>query len=81
MQPGLRLDEASSTVTYIGESAPGVAESAAAWRIKRMTTSGSVLKIDWADGNENYDNVWTDRASLTYLPQQCEGVGNGFPRI
>lgn len=68
MQPGLRLDEASSTVTYIGESAPGVAESAAAWRIKRMTTSGSVLKIDWADGNEDYDNVWTDRASLTYLP-------------
>lgn len=66
MQSGLRLDEASSTVTYVGEAAPGVSESAAFWRIKRLTTTGSILDIKWADGNELYDNVWTDRASLSY---------------
>lgn len=66
MQSGLRLDEASATVTYVGESAPGVSESAAFWRIKRLTTTGSILDIKWADGNELYDNVWTDRASLSY---------------
>lgn len=66
MQSGLRLDEASSTVTYVGEAATGVSESAAFWRIKRLTTIGSILDIKWADGNELYDNVWTDRASLSY---------------
>jgi len=68
MQLQLRLDEYSSTVTYVGEAAPGVAESAAFWRVKRLTQYGTVLKVDWADGNEDYDNVWTNRASLTYVP-------------
>lgn len=66
MQLGLRLDEASATVTYIGEAAPAVVESAAFWRIKRITTTGSNIDIKWADGNEFYDNVWDDHLSLSY---------------
>lgn len=51
-------------VTYIGLAAPGTAESAAAWQIRRENdTSGNV---DWADGDTDFDNVWDDRASLTY---------------
>lgn len=65
-QKSIRLDDASSTVTYVGEAAIGVSESAAFWRIKRLTTTGSVLDIKWADGNEDYDNIWTNRASLSY---------------
>ena len=62
----VRLDEASATVTYVGEGAINSVESNPVWRIRKLTTTGSVLAIQWADGNQNFDNVWTDRASLTY---------------
>jgi hypothetical protein len=62
----LRVDEASSTVTYIGEAAIGMSESSPFWKVKKLEQSGSVLKITWADGNEDFDNVWANRASLSY---------------
>ncbi len=65
-QKSIRVDDATSTVTYVGDAAIGVGESDATWRIKKLETVGTVLKITWADGNERYDNVWADRASLTY---------------
>ena len=61
----LRLDEATSVITYIGEAAAGASESASVWRIKKIDmTSGIIIK--WADGNTNMDNVWTNRTSLNY---------------
>jgi hypothetical protein len=62
----LRLDDASETVTYIGYGLIGTADSAAAWKIIRMTTTGTETVIEYADGNNNFDNVWSDRASLSY---------------
>lgn len=67
IRASLRLDTASATETYVGEAAVGQGEDNPAWRIKKLTTVGSILKIEWADGNDNFDNVWTNRASLTYL--------------
>lgn len=61
-----RVDEASATVTYVGEAQPGVAAASALWRIKRITVSGVVTLIEWADGNSDFDNVWNNRASLSY---------------
>lgn len=66
MPMAVRLDEASSTVTYVGEAVEGSADSGALWRIKRMSASGTVTTISWADGNSNFDNIWDNRASLTY---------------
>lgn len=63
---GVRIDEVTADLMYIGESAISVAESAAVWRIRKIETIGTVTKITWADGNEEFDNVWTDRATLTY---------------
>jgi hypothetical protein len=62
-------DPASSTVTYMGLAAPGTATSAALWQISKITFdgSGNFLSQKWADGNGNLDNVWDDRASLTYV--------------
>ena len=65
-QLALQLDSAGSGITYIGEAAVGSATSASAWRIKRMTETGSDLVIEWADGNAGFDNVWDDRGSLSY---------------
>jgi hypothetical protein len=60
------VDEPDSSTAYVGEAALGSATSAAVWRIKRISVSGTVTTITWADGNENFDNVWDNRASLSY---------------
>lgn len=60
----VRVEE-GATYTYIGHATPGADESVAEWRIKRMTNAN--LTILFADGDVNFDNVWDDRASLTYL--------------
>ena len=65
VQFALQLDSVGAT-TYIGEAIPGTATSAALWRIKRMVETGPDLVITWADGNESFDNVWDNRASLSY---------------
>ena len=60
------IDEASSTVTYTGYAAVGTATSAASWKIKKITVSGTVTSITYADGDTNYNNIWDNRASLSY---------------
>lgn len=62
----LELDEASATVTYVGEAAAGSATSGALWRVKRITTTGADLSIKWADGDTSFSNVWDNRAALSY---------------
>ncbi len=63
----IRVDDASASVTYVGEASLGASETAPIWRIKKLETVGSVFKITWADGNQAFDNTWSDRSSLTYL--------------
>ncbi len=62
-----RVDVASSTVTYIGKTYAGNSPAVAEWRIQRMTSdpSGSLV-IEYANGSTAYDQVWNDRASLSY---------------
>lgn len=64
-----RLDQDSSTPTlaYFGKAALGSAEGAAVWQIKKMTfgTDGDINTY-WCDGNAAFDNIWTNRAALTY---------------
>ena len=60
------VDDAGSGVTYIGNALPGTTTSSANWKIKRMTEVGADITIVWADGDSLYDNVWDNRASLSY---------------
>ena len=62
----LAYDDAGGGVAYVGTAVPGSSENSASWRIKQVLTTGADLRILWADGNSNYDNVWADRASLSY---------------
>jgi hypothetical protein len=59
----IRVDEASDTVTYIGEAEPGSTDSEAKWRIKRIVVSGTVTSITWALNNPDFVHVWNDRAT------------------
>lgn len=58
------IDDSGSTYTYFGFAAPGSATSAARWKIKRLTQATNVFQL--ADGNDQYDNIWDNRASLSY---------------
>jgi hypothetical protein len=63
-----RIDEASATITYIGKAVPAgtaVPTSDPLWQITKIDeTSGTV--ITYADGDLLFDNVFDDRAGLTY---------------
>jgi hypothetical protein len=62
-------DPVSATVTYDGKAKrKGAAAASAIWQIFKITydANGNFLKKEWADGNQLYDNVWSNRASLTY---------------
>jgi hypothetical protein len=55
----------SGSVTYVGKAAIGSATSSAVWQIKKIDESSGTV-ITWADGNSSFDNIWDNRASLTY---------------
>jgi hypothetical protein len=61
----LLLDEASATVSYIGEAAPASSTSSPVWRIRKLDTTSGVNLL-YADGDTQFNNVWDNRASLTY---------------
>jgi len=62
----VRLDEVTASLTYIGKAEIGTLNSANKWSVKRMQKAGNVTSIEWADGNGRRDNIWDNRASLTY---------------
>jgi len=57
--------ETVGTLTYIGNAVIGSATSGALWQIKRLDSTSGLIKL-WADGNDNFDNIWDNRASLSY---------------
>jgi hypothetical protein len=63
----LLLDDNGAGTIYVGTAVPGASPSAPVWKIKQILTTGADLRILWADGNSQYDNIWDDRSSLTYI--------------
>lgn len=62
-----RYDQVSDTLAYLGEAAAGSGVSDSTWRIQRLDFTGGNVVVQWADGNSSFDNVWNNRASLTYV--------------
>ena len=54
-----RLIDVDGVYTYVGEALPGTGESEAKWRIKRIEEVGEDFNILWADGDANFNNIWT----------------------
>ena len=68
-KPGLavRTDgTTTSNTTYVGTAEIGSLQSSASWKIFRMVDNSGDLTITYADGNDNFDNIWDNRASLSY---------------
>lgn len=62
-----RIDTSNDPVFYIGEAEPGTATSAASWRVLQIdSTTSSAITILYADGDTDFDNIWDNRAALSY---------------
>ena len=59
--------DATPEIIYRGRALPGTLESVASWRIERITIAvdGDVTTV-FADGDDLFDNIWNNRASLSY---------------
>lgn len=60
------VDKTDPNTIYIGEANHRTPLSAASWRIKRVSTSGTITTISFAGGTDKFDQVWDNRASLSY---------------
>lgn len=58
------LVEDTGTYIYVGKALPGVASSAAEWRIKRVVKATN--SSTHADGTGDFTKVWDDRAGYSY---------------
>lgn len=57
--------EDSGNYTYLGRAQCGSGEDQAVWFVRRFDrTSGTVIQL--ANGRENPDQAWANRAALTY---------------
>lgn len=61
-----RIDEVSSTLTYVGKAHVNAETDEPIWQIQRIETTGTETVIEFADGDAKFDNVWDDRGGLTY---------------
>lgn len=62
----LQLDTTTTLNTiYIGKAAIGTATSSAVWQVFKLDTTSGLVKT-WADGNAKFDNIYDNRASLSY---------------
>ena len=60
------IDVASTTVTYIGKAKwKNASQAGTVWQIQKInyTAGGDPSSIQWADGDELYNNVWNNRAT------------------
>lgn len=60
-----KVDTISPDYVYVGKARIGAAATQPLWQIKKVLL-GTEISVLYADGNNNFDNIWDDRASLTY---------------
>lgn len=63
----LMVDDGGAGVIYKGYALPGTAQELPQWAIQRIMKVGDVDVYTWADGNKNFDNIWINRETLSYL--------------
>jgi uncharacterized membrane protein YvbJ len=56
----------SATQTYVGESLPGTATDASAWRVKGIFVSGGDTTVKYLNGSGEFNQKWTNALSNNY---------------
>lgn len=66
LSQAVRIDDTTTAnVTYLGKATVGSSEGDAVWQIQKLDETSGLIKT-WADSDADYDNIWTNRSSLTY---------------
>lgn len=60
------IDSVDANTTYIGNAQIGTATSIAEWQIKKITVSGTVTLIQWANGTDAFTAEFDERLTYTY---------------
>ena len=63
----VRLDQISSTLFYVGKAVIGSIDSNSTWQIVRYTKTGNILKSEYANGSELFNQIWNNRLTLNYI--------------
>lgn len=61
-----RIDDAGNGILYIGIAKIGSSEADPVWQIQKLTVTGAITEILFADGDEFFDNIWANRAEISY---------------
>ena len=61
------VDESNPNLIYKGYASPAAKTGEPVWAIQRISNKDDVCSYQWADGNKDFDNVWTKRADLSYF--------------
>lgn len=56
----------TANTVYVGYAVAGTLSSASAWQIRRVVSVNDEYIEEFADGDLLFDNVWNNRASLSY---------------
>jgi len=59
-------DISGNSKEYFGWAATNTATSAAAWKMMRITYTGTDFVLEWLDGGQDYTGTWDDRTTETY---------------
>lgn len=61
-----RTDFVDSDTIYKGEAAPGSVDTDPVWRISKLLFVGEDIIETWAEGNADFNHVWSDHLILVY---------------
>lgn len=61
-----KIDSADAATTYIGKALLGTVTSDNKWQIKKISVDENVTTISFANGDDDFNQIWDNRASLTY---------------
>jgi hypothetical protein len=62
----IQVDQTDPNNVYLGFAPTGSATSAAVWLVQKVVTTGADIAILSANGSDAYNNIYDNRASLTY---------------
>lgn len=62
----VKIDVVSDSLQYIGEAPIGASTAERKWKIQRISVSGNVTSVQWAEGSMDFTNRWDDRAAYSY---------------
>lgn len=61
--------DGGSMIVYIGKAGASAKTTESRWQIRKLTYSGtSVIQINFADGNSEFNKIWDNRTTYDYTP-------------